>query len=96
MVTTPRLADRLGSYVTPGTELAEVVDTRAMRARIYVSEYEMYKYRSMSVARLYVDGIFGKWDAGSLTVSPRPSEIAPGLLDISKFNGYALADFLRH
>ncbi|MGC2187229.1 MAG: HlyD family efflux transporter periplasmic adaptor subunit, partial [Candidatus Sulfotelmatobacter sp.] len=102
VVTTPRLLDRLGSYVTTGTELAEVANTRAMRARIYVSEYQMYKYRSMSVARLYVDGIFGKWDAGSLTVSPRPSEIAPGLLDISKFKDmrsptfYAIDLFLKN
>jgi putative peptide zinc metalloprotease protein len=87
VVTTPRVADRLGSYVTAGTELAEVVDTRTMRARIYVSEYEMYKYRPHSVARLHVDGIFGKWDAGALTVSPTSSEIAPGLLDLSKFKG---------
>jgi putative peptide zinc metalloprotease protein len=85
IVTTPRVSDRLGSYVTAGTELAEVVNTQTMRARIYVSEYELHKYRPNSVARLYVDGILQRWDAGSLTVSPRPSEIAPGLLDLSKF-----------
>jgi len=87
IVTTPRVEDRLGSYVTTGTELAEVDDTRTMRARIYVSEYEMYKYHADSVARLQVDGIFRKRDAGSLTVSPTSSEIAPGLLDPSKFKG---------
>ncbi len=45
VVTTARLSDRIGSYVTAGTELAEVDDTRIMRARIFVSEHEMYKYR---------------------------------------------------
>ena len=87
VVTTPRLSDRLGSYVTAGTELVEVDDTRIMRARIYVSEYEMHKYHTDSLARLYVDGTFRKWDARSSTVSPTSSEIAPGLLDLEKFNG---------
>ena len=87
VVTTPRVADRLGSYVTAGTELVEVVDTRTMRARIYVSEYEMYKYGPNSVARLQVVGLFRKWDASGLTASPISSEIAPGLLDLSKFKG---------
>ncbi len=83
------MADRLGDYVTTGTELAEVDDTRIMRARIYVSEHEMYKYRPNSVARLQVDGTSSaKWfDAVSLTVSPTSSESAPGLLDLEKFKG---------
>ncbi|MGA7366861.1 MAG: HlyD family efflux transporter periplasmic adaptor subunit, partial [Candidatus Sulfotelmatobacter sp.] len=93
VVTTPRVADSLGSYVRAGTELAEVDDTRTMRARIYVSEHEMYKYRPDSVARLCVDGILHKWDAGSLAVSPVPSEIAPGLLDMEKFKGMRPPNF---
>lgn len=87
VVMTPRVMDRLGSYVPAGTELAEVDDTRTMRARIYVSEYEMYKYHPNSTARLHVDGIFRKWDTRVLTVSPTSFEIAPGLLDLSKFKG---------
>jgi putative peptide zinc metalloprotease protein len=87
VVMTPRVSDRLGSYVPAGTELAEVANTRTMRARIYVSEYEMNKYRPDAVARLQVDGVFRKWDSGSLAVSPTSSEIAPGLLDLSKFKG---------
>jgi multidrug resistance efflux pump len=87
VVVTPRVTDRLGSYVTAGTELAEVDDARTLRARIYVSEYEMYKYRPNSTARLYLDGILRKWDATALAVSPTSSEIAPGLLDLTKFTG---------
>ena len=87
VVVTPRVSDHLGSYVTAGTELAEVDDTRTMLARIYISEHEMYKYLPKSFTRLHVEGIFRKWDARSLTVSPTSSEIAPGLLDLSKFKG---------
>jgi putative peptide zinc metalloprotease protein len=93
VVMTPRVMDRLGSYVTAGTELAEIDDTRTMRARIYVSEYEMYKYHADSVARLQVDGIFRKWDSGSPMVSPASSEVAPGLLDLTKFKGMRLPTF---
>jgi putative peptide zinc metalloprotease protein len=87
VVTTPRLLDRLGSYVATGTELAEVADTTTMSARIYVSEHEMYKYHPNSVARVQVDGILRQWAARSATVSPSSSEIAPGLLDLSNFRG---------
>ncbi|MGC2196177.1 MAG: efflux RND transporter periplasmic adaptor subunit [Terriglobales bacterium] len=87
IVTTPRIADRLGRFVTQGTELAEVADIRAMRARIYVSEYDMHKYRGDSRGRLQVDGILGKWDAGKVQVSAASAEIAPGLIDLSKFKG---------
>jgi multidrug resistance efflux pump len=93
VVTTPRVSDLLGSYVTVGTELAEVDDMRIVRARIYVSEYEMYKYRAGSAARLQVDGIFRKWDTRSVSVSPTSSEIAPGLLDLSKFKGMRAPTF---
>jgi len=93
VVTTPRVSDLLGSYVTVGTELAEVDDMRIMRARIYVSEYEMYKYRADSAVRLQVDGIFRKWDTRSVSVSPMSSEIAPGLLDLSKFKGMRAPTF---
>jgi len=87
IVTTPRIADRLGTFVTEGTEVAEVADTTTMRARIYVSEYDMHKYRPDAHGRLHVDGILGKWDAGNVQVSAASSEIAPGLIDLSKFRG---------
>jgi putative peptide zinc metalloprotease protein len=87
IVTTPRVADRLGSFVTEGTELAEVADTRSMRARIYVSEYDMYRYRPGSPGRLHVNGLIGNWDAGKLQVTPASSDIAAGLADLTEFQG---------
>jgi putative peptide zinc metalloprotease protein len=87
IVITPRLEDRLGSFVTEGTEFAEVADIGTMRARIYVSEYDMHTYRPDSQGRLHVDGIVGKWETGNVQVSAASSEIAPGLMDLSKFKG---------
>ena len=69
IVTTPRVEDRVGSFVREGTELAEIADTRNMRARIYVSEYDMYQYHQGSQGRLHVEGMLGNWDARQMQVS---------------------------
>jgi putative peptide zinc metalloprotease protein len=87
IVMTPRVTDQLGGFVKEGTELAEVADTRMMRARIYISEYDLHKYRQNSSARLQVDGMLGRWEALRVLVSPTSTEILPGLIDLSKFKG---------
>ena len=87
VVTSPRVSDRLGAFVKEGTELAEVENTCSMRARIYVSEYEMYKYHPGSQGVLQVGGMVGRWGSRDLLVSPVPQEIVPGLIDLTKFKG---------
>ena len=87
VVMTPRVTDQVGSFVKEGTELVELADVRTMRARIYVSEYELYKYRSSSNGRLQVDGMLGRWQAAKMRMSPASTEVAPGLMDLSKFKG---------
>ena len=86
-VTTPRVSDKLGSYVAEGTELAEVADLSRLKARIYISEFEMYKFGTDSAARLQVDGLWGKRDARTVAIEPISSDIAPALMDQSKFKG---------
>src|SRR5208283_2825931 len=56
IVATPRMQDRLGSYVLPGTELAEVADISAMRARIYVAESDLRNVHVGSLASVRLDG----------------------------------------
>jgi hypothetical protein len=92
-VLTPRVADRLGSYVTAGTELLEVADLRVLRARIYVSEHDMYKVRVGAGARLQVDGMLKTWDTQAVAISPVPSEIDPGLADQTKYKGLLPPNF---
>jgi putative peptide zinc metalloprotease protein len=87
VVTTPRVGDLVGKYVPEGTELAEVADLSRLRARIYVSEFEMYKLKQDSPARLQVDGTIGLREASTVAVAPISSEIAPGLIDLSKYKG---------
>jgi putative peptide zinc metalloprotease protein len=93
LVLTPRPNDRLGSYVTPGTELLDIADLAVMRARIYVSEHDMYKIRVGSRARLEVEGILKTWDAEAVAIAPISSEIDPGLADQTKYKGLLPPNF---
>ncbi len=92
-VLTPRLSDRLGAYAPEGTTLLEVADLRQMRARIYVSEHEMYKLRVGLPARLQVQGIPKVWDAQATTITPVSSEISPELAGKTKYAGFRQPHF---
>jgi len=87
VVLTPRLSDKLGASVPEGAELAEIGELTQLRARIYVSEFDMYKFRADSPARLQVDGMMHKQNARTVRIAPLSSDIAPGLLDLSKYKG---------
>ena len=60
----------MGSYLTEGAEVLEVADLESLRARIYVSEYDMYKIREGAPARLYVDGTLRKRKSSAASVKP--------------------------
>ena len=93
VVETPRLADRLGSYVTAGTEVVEVADMSTLRARIYVSEHDVYKLHIGASARLLVDGGLKMWSAEVAAIEPLSGAIAPGLIDLSKYAGMSQPNF---
>jgi putative peptide zinc metalloprotease protein len=79
--------DRLGSYVTEGTQLLEIADLSRMRARIYLSEHDMYELNSRAQSRILVEGLFRKFDAQVSAISPASSEILPGLIEKTKYQG---------
>jgi multidrug resistance efflux pump len=87
VVSTPRMQDRLGSYVTEGTELVEIDDLGTMRARIYVSEYELAKFKIGYQARLEVDGLARKWHAHASNIAAISSEIDETLADRAQYKG---------
>jgi putative peptide zinc metalloprotease protein len=86
-VITPSLGDQLGVYATAGAELAEIADLSEMRARIYISEYEMSRFHLGSEARIEVDGALRKWNATALGISTVSSEINPALADRAQYKG---------
>lgn len=87
VVLTPRLNDKVGQYVSPGTELAEVADLSRLRARVYVSEFDMYKFNADPPARVQVDGSLAKHNARTVGIAPISSDIAPGLIELSRYKG---------
>jgi len=92
-VLTPRVGDRLGSYVAEGTPLAEIADTSRMRARIFVSEYDLYKIAVGSPARLQIEGVWGKLDSQVTSLAPKSSEIDPALGEANQFKGLLPPNF---
>jgi len=93
VVLTPRVSDRVGAYVTAGTELAEVADVSQLRARIYVSEHDLYKLRVGSPASLEVEGIFMKWNAQALALSAVSTALDPGLAGETQYQGMRPPNF---
>ena len=77
VVVTPRVSDHLETYVVEGEQLVEIVRTDQVRARIYVPEYEMHRFRPGALARLQVEGIPRTWDGQTASVSTVSVNIDP-------------------
>jgi putative peptide zinc metalloprotease protein len=75
-VLTPKVQDLLGAYLKPGGELLEIADLAKMRARISISEYEMYKVQKGSQVLLQFGGTLRRWDGQVGLVSARPTQPA--------------------
>jgi putative peptide zinc metalloprotease protein len=93
IILTPRLKDRVGTYITEGTEMAEVGNLRHLRARIYVPEHDVYKLHLGSEAHLQVEGIPKIWDARALAISPLSTEMDPGLAEQVQYKGLLPPNF---
>jgi putative peptide zinc metalloprotease protein len=87
VVMTPRVQDRLGSYVKEGVELLEVADVSRMRARIYISEYDLNKCKVGAPGRVQVDGAWKKWNATVSAITPDALELDPSLSEANKLKG---------
>jgi multidrug efflux pump subunit AcrA (membrane-fusion protein) len=76
-VLTPKVLNQLGAYLKAGSEFLVVASLDEMRARIYLSEYDMYKIRSGAGAKLQFDGKLRRRDGLVSMVSTRPAELSP-------------------
>ncbi len=92
-VITPRLKDLLGSYLAAGTEIAEVVDTSAVRARIIVPQPEMRKLRDLHDVELLMDSRWRPVNAAVVSISPASQPPDPGLIAKSEYRGIAVPEF---
>ena len=86
-IVTPRLQDRLGSYVSAGTEIVAVADMSVMRARIYVAESDLRKLQVGSSARLRVKGVFRSLQGTVTAIAPAVSAMEAGIMEKGKYVG---------
>lgn len=98
-VVSPRPTDLLGSYLVAGGKVCEVADLSAMRARIYLPEFEIGKVGLNAPARVKPDGMFFSRPAKVAGISPNSSAVADGLMHKVDFKGvhesqYYTADIL--
>jgi len=87
VVLTPRLRDRIGSYVSAGTDIAEVADTTQMRARVYIPEFEMRDVRPEAAVSLRFDPRFAPRTATLGTAFPSATGIQAGLIHQQDYKG---------
>jgi putative peptide zinc metalloprotease protein len=93
IVLTPRVADLVGSYAQEGTTLMDIADLRVMRARIFVSEHDLYKLVPGSRVRLQVNGFWKRWDSRMSSLAAQSSQIDPSLTEENKFKGLSQPNF---
>jgi putative peptide zinc metalloprotease protein len=92
-IMTPDLNDLVGSSVREGQELLQVADLSSMRARIYISEYDLYKIHKDAKARIQVQGTLRTWEAQITSIASRPTEIDSRLLEKAELQGMSPPHF---
>ncbi len=87
IVMTHRVRDLVGSYLKEGTVIAEVANPASMRARVYVSESELHKLRSIHDASLRLNSDWLPLKGKFLKMSSAATEIEPGLIASQEYSG---------
>lgn len=89
VVATPRLQDRLGSFVQEGDVLADVEDVRSFKALIFIPEFQVQRVRLGVAASLRLESFFRPIRGQVSSIAPASSELAPGLAEVEKYKGIA-------
>jgi multidrug efflux pump subunit AcrA (membrane-fusion protein) len=92
-VITPRVQDLVGSYMSEGQHMITVADLSSLRARIYVSEYDLYRMRTSVRARIQVQGQFRTWPAKVTAMGARPVELDANLSGQANLKGMSPPHF---
>ena len=93
VVVTPRLQNLVGSYLQPGTQVAEVADMRTMRARIYIPEYGVRDVSVGTPVRLQMPGHLFPISANLDSIAPLSSDIDPAFAEKKQLSGIAPPPF---
>ena len=93
IVITPRIQNLTGSFVAEGTELAEVDDLGALKARIFVPDFEIRKVSIGNPASLKLEARFQSILGRVASISPAPQDVAAGLMNVQMYKGTAPPPF---
>lgn len=88
-VVTPALKNLVGSFVSEGSELAEVDDTKSLQASIFVPEFEIRKVSPGATCSLKLASLFWPVQGTVSSIAPTSSDIASGLISLEKYKGSA-------
>jgi multidrug resistance efflux pump len=89
VLATPRLGDRVGSFVQEGDVLADVVDARTLKAQIFIPEFQFQRVRTGARASLKLESLFQPIRGQVSSIAPVSSELAAGLAQEEKYKGIA-------
>jgi len=84
---TPRLRDRVGSFVQEGDVLANVDDPGTLKARIFIPEFQIQRIRPGAPTSLKLESSFQPIRGLVTSIAPASSELAPGLVQEEKYKG---------
>ena len=87
VVISPKVQDKLGATMTAGEEIAQIADLSQLRARIYVSEWDLDKVKTGAEAKIRVNGFVGGWEAKVGQIGTWATEIEKGLNEGNDLNG---------
>ncbi len=87
VVVTHRVKDLVGTYLKEGSTIAEVINPSSMRARVYVSESELHKLRSVHDASLLPNSGWLPIKAEFVKILPAATDVEPGLIPVSAYSG---------
>jgi multidrug resistance efflux pump len=93
VVVTPRVGDIAGSYVGAGTTIAEIADMSAVRARIFVPEYEMKDLNHIHDVVLRFDSSWTSVPAKLVAISPASEVPDEALVARAGYKGMKLPEF---
>ena len=93
VITTPRLKDRLGSFVQEGDVLTDVDDARTLKARIFIPEFQIQRVRPNAPVSLKLESLFQPIRGSVSSMEIASSRIAPGLAPEEKYKGAAAPSF---
>ena len=89
VVATPRLRDRVGSFVQEGDVLADVDDARTLKARIFIPEFQVQRLRAGAASSLKLESLFQPVRGQVGSIAPVSSERVLGLAQEEKYKGIA-------